>query len=844
MSLRRVLPLLWLALPSSVAAQETVRVTQLLAQLTLDEKLSMLQGQPEPASEQNLYQAGYLAGVPRLGIPPLRLADGPPGVATRKASTGMSCTMAVAATFSVEDAEQNGVVIGRDARVLGQHVVLEPFINLDRDTAWGRGFNTFGEDPLLTGLIGAAEIRGIQSQGVLAQAKHLLAFDGSYNVVVDEQTLHEVYLRPFEYAVQAGVASLMCSYNVLNGVPACGNANLLTQILRNELGFTGFVTSDWGANHAGPYLGAGLDMEMPGPRGAAGDVVPTFFDAPALRSGLARGWLREARVNQAVASILRQYERFGLLDRPAAQLPQRDGVRNAAVVLHTAQRAATLLKNEGDILPLSTRSLALIGAPALQTVATNGGGEKPGGIIARQLGALQVLRSRGVQSEFAIGADLAGVAVPSSALLDLKRNDGSRSDQLDFVKQRALPAGSAASWSGKLRVPETGSYWLNIQALGATAKLSVDGRVLHVVGKGITEQPRYGEVHPSDGNAPVPTPDGLANGRSWIALSAGDHEIEVVARPDLSGAPVQLRLAWVTPAQRRRDREAAVAAARRAKTTVVFAWAGQSDLSQPLPDEQDQLIHEVAQANANTVVVLNTSQPVAMPWLAEVRAVLQMWHPGDEGGWATVNALTGKINPGGHLPFSWPASIEQTLAHQRAHPERSSEGVGGRGSCTAFGPGTGLDCGQTTYSEGVHIGYRFFDLTQQTPLYPFGFGLSYTTFSYSDLRLQTLPDGSLSVSFQLRNTGKRRGDATPQVYLGAPDNVPPGVRFAARSLAAFTRVSLEPGASTAVQLQVPARLLQYWSSTYGWTQVTGTRLVVVGAHARDTALQTALTVTR
>jgi beta-glucosidase len=211
--------------------------------------------------------------------------------------------------------------------------LTEPFLNLDRDTSWGRAFNTFGEDPLLTGVIGAATIRGIQRQGVLAQAKHLLAFEGGYNVWVDEQTLHEVYLRPFEYAVQAGVASMMCAYNMLNGVPACGSAALLTQLLRNELGFTGFVTSDWAANHAGPYLNAGLDMEMPGPGGAAGDPVPTFFDAATLKQGLARGWLQEARLNEAVARILGQYARFGLLD----ERPNVTSTDTPTVILHTAE---------------------------------------------------------------------------------------------------------------------------------------------------------------------------------------------------------------------------------------------------------------------------------------------------------------------------------------------------------------------------------------------------------------------------------------------------------------------------------------------------------------------------
>src|SRR5690242_6959992 len=227
------------------------RVDRLLSRMTLDEKLTLLEGAAEDAAT-NQYEAGYLPGIPRLGIPSLRLADGPPGVATRQPSVGMTGTMGVAATFSHQDAQRNGAVIGRDARALGVDVVLEPFVNIDRDPTWSRAFNTFGEDPLLTGQTGAAEISGIQSQGTMAMVKHFIAYDGGNNVVIDEQTLHEIYLQPFTDAIDAGVASVMCSYNTVNVVAAtpaaggtpgpysCGNSATLTGILRGQLGFKGF----------------------------------------------------------------------------------------------------------------------------------------------------------------------------------------------------------------------------------------------------------------------------------------------------------------------------------------------------------------------------------------------------------------------------------------------------------------------------------------------------------------------------------------------------------------------------------------------------------------------------
>ncbi|HET7348979.1 MAG TPA: glycoside hydrolase family 3 N-terminal domain-containing protein, partial [Acidobacteriaceae bacterium] len=240
------------------------RVDRLLNDMSIEDKLDLIHGVHEnPAHYQG--QAGYLAGVPHMAIPGLRFADGPPGVLTRHPSQAETCTMGVAATFSAKDAEDNGVVIGREARSLGIDVSLQPFVNIDRDLEFHRGYNTFGEDPYLTSVMGAAEIKGIQEQHVMAQVKHYVGYDSNAsNIYIDDQTLHEIYVAPFDAAVQAGVASIMCSYNRINGAFACGNKDTLTTILRDQLGFKGFVTSDWGAVHAVDFINAGLDMEMPG----------------------------------------------------------------------------------------------------------------------------------------------------------------------------------------------------------------------------------------------------------------------------------------------------------------------------------------------------------------------------------------------------------------------------------------------------------------------------------------------------------------------------------------------------------------------------------------------------
>jgi beta-glucosidase len=253
---------------------------------------------------------------------------------------------------------------------------------------------------------------------------------------------------------------------------------------------------------------------------------------------------------------------------------------------------------------------------------------------------------------------------------------------------------------------------------------------------------------------------------------------------------------------------------------VVFAWSRNEPLL-ALPGNQNQLIADIAQANPNTIVVLNTGDPVAMPWLGKVKAVLQMWYTGDEGGWAAANLLTGRVSPAGRLPFTWPRRLQDTVAHDASHPERSSAGVDGK----------------TVYSEGLFVGYRWFDRQGIEPLFAFGYGLSYTQFQYQALLVSPAADGGLDVAFTLRNAGLRRGDEVPQVYLTAPERALAGAQFAQRSLVAFDRIALEAGQSRRMALHVPLRRLQYWSEQdHRWQRATGARSIQVGGSSRDIRL--------
>ncbi|HEX4649159.1 MAG TPA: glycoside hydrolase family 3 C-terminal domain-containing protein [Steroidobacteraceae bacterium] len=851
------------------------RVETLLRQMTQEEKLGLVHGAAEPAATSQ-GQAGYWSGVPRLGIPALRLTDGPPGILTREASTGMTATMGLAATFSRDDARANGMVIGEDARALGEDVVLEPYINIHRDQTWERAYNTFGEDPFLSGEIASAEIRGIQQQGVMAQAKHFIAYDGGDDVVVDEQTLHEIYAAPFAAVVEAGVASIMCSYNRVNGEYSCGNAATLQRLLRQELHFEGFVTSDWGAVHDTLYINRGLDLEMPGYR--LGDnflayldarssrspldsvaqlpVAPALDDAlpeepprteeqpppslppPAigLRAALDRGEVPGSTVDAAARRILGQLQRFGYLDHPPnhAIVPERT-LEHAPILQKTAEDAAVLLKNDHalPLKPEDLENLALIGPGAGQLMAIGASGEKALGSLDRQVSPLELLRKVG-HVHFAAADDMTSEAMPLRALSDRDSSASSRGATadsagagagrpaavLEHTVQRgtALPPGTEHRWSGEFSVVRGGDYDLNLQLLGAIGSLSIDGRRVAATDElGL----HGGVLQPSEDNV-LPTVDGLDNLRRRVHLSPGVHSVGIELHGDSSGRPVQVRLAWATPAQRRTRYQEAIETARRARTAVVFAWSrGRPDFA--LPGDQDALIRDVAAVNSNTVVVLNASEPLALPWLPRVKAVLLMWYPGDEGGPATVSLLLGRVSPGGRLPFTWPVKLEDNVANDPAHPERRSNRAGGL----------------TRYSEGLFVGYRWFDQQQRAPLFPFGFGLSYSRFDYSDLSARRTADGA-RVRFKLTNRGSVASDEVPQVYVSAPRSRPAGVQFAERALAGFERVRLGAGESRVMEVHVPARQLQYWSTTeHRWIDAPD-RTVYVGASSRDLRLRASL----
>jgi len=557
-----------------------------------------------------------------------------------------------------------------------------------------------------------------------------------------------------------------------------------------------------------------------------------------MLAAIQAGQVDPARITEAARRILLEEDRFGWLDaEPKHSITAVPFDEDIKIVEKTSEDAAVLLKNQDHALPITPqdlKSLAIIGPGAGQTVTIGLSMEKAVGIAGREPGPLAALKkaTENIPDRhilYAVADDMTGTPIPASLFFHagqagLAREDGKGHTEavdpaVDFTieSRHPLPTASSHTWRGRLEIPETGTYWIYTQLLGCSAQLKIDDMPAGN-SAGLFQHGDF--IQPGEDNV-LPTTDALDDVRRAVHLTKGSHSLVLTEQGDGSGRPVQIRLNWMPPAAREHDYQAALDAARQAKKVIVFAWArGRPDYD--LPGDQDRLIEAISKINPNTIVVLNNGQPIALPWLNQVKAVLEMWYPGDGGGVATANVLLGRKSPAGRLPFTWAERLDQYVSHDPAHPERSSDGVDGK----------------TTFSEGVLVGYRWFEAQKIAPLFPFGFGLSYTTFEYSGLKVEDARDGSLDVSFGLRNSGAAASDEVPQVYLDAPEKVQSHpAQFAVRALVAFDRVHLNAGETKVLTLHVPSRALEYWSTETGrWVRAEGPRKLHVGASSRDLRL--------
>jgi beta-glucosidase len=775
------------------------RVESLIAQLTLDEKVSLLHGATDPAS---LGQAGYVPGVERLGIPPLRLADGPAGVRVTRHATALPAPVLLASAFDPDLARRYGRVIGREGRALGQDVLLSPMVNLIRTPYAGRNFETFSEDPLLSADLVAAEIEGIQGEGLIATVKHYAMNNQekdrmSIDVRVDEQTLHETELRGFEAAVGVGTGAVMGAYNKVNGTYACENRTLLTDVLRERWGFEGWVMTDWYAAHStAKALTAGLDMEMP---------EGEYFGA-ALKKAVENRSVPEHHLDRSVRRILSVMDRFGLLDDTLPARPERDAEAGAAVALEVAKAGATLLRNERGTLPLTDGAIAVVGPTGALPFVSGGGSAHV--VPDRAASPLDVIRARAGEVTYALGEDLYGKEIPASALRPALATEGHR-----------VAAGERWTYDGTLTVPDADEWTFVIHYTGrppSRPKVLLDGQDLFPVQPGWAEWFAGGLVSAA--------PDGLLVRRRTVRLTEGAHTLKITAEGGDEGQLFRLRR--ITDETRAEDVAEAVRAAKAARQVVLFAYEdateGQDRTTIALPGHQARLIEAVAAANPRTTVVLNTSSSTSMPWLERTGAVLQMYYPGQEGAAATAAVLFGDSDPGGRLTQSFPVDDDH---HPVAGNPRRYPGVDGT----------------EEYTEGIHVGHRWYDAEGVRPLFPFGHGLSYTSFGYEDPVAHRTRRG-VSVSFGVRNTGRREGIAVPQVYVGRS----PDLRLdqAVRVLGGYRRLALRPGERRRVTVHIAERTLSSWDTErHAWVLGTGRRSVWIGASSTDLRIRTTVEVT-
>lgn len=821
------------------------RAELLVAQMTLDEKIAMVHGTGFPFPFGSTGYAGVVPANTRLGIPALYLADSPVGVGN--GSTGVTQwadTSALASTWDTRLADAYGTSYGAEQAGKGHNIALMPTINILRLPLWGRAPETFSEDPYLTGQQAAAEIRGVQSQHVIATAKHFVANNqeilrSHINVVAAQRTLAEIYQPAFRMAVQqAGVGAVMCSYNRINGTYACENAEELTETLRAAWRFDGLVMSDWGALHSTVKAArSGLDLEMPG---VSNETNPTPIDQlfggsyfnSKLRAAVLNGSVSMATLDAMVTHIMTAMFRIGLFEHT---LPDPASVKDtvvstpAHVALSTriAAEGTVLLKNARSLLPLSpsVRSIAVIGDAADEHPQTAAGGSAAvlpsqpvvtplAGITARAGAGVTVTHARGTlgvealppvpASAFGSGLavtyygsdDLSGTAIATGTV-----------PNLDITGTPAPVAGRnvwSARYTGTITAPATGDYRFSLSA-GTYAHVWIDGKAV------VSFTPMR-----------EPTQNGL------IALTAGAHAIRVevtsfqatLVTVDQFAVTPGLHLGWQPQENLMVAQAADVARAADVAVVVVSVPAseGWDRSTLALPADQDKLIAAVAAANPRTAVVLNSSSAVTMPWLSSVGAVVEAWYPGQTAGTALARVLFGDVNPSGKLPVTFPASDAQRPALP-----------------TVEYPGDGDD---VYYAEGLLVGYRWYDAMGQRPLFPFGYGLSYTSFRISKLSVRRA-HGRIVATVTVANTGSRAGAEVVQLYVASPASAkePP------RQLKAYAKVSLAPGKSRRVTLTLDVASLASWDNPgTGWTVHHGSYRVYVGDSSRNLSTHADVTI--
>jgi beta-glucosidase len=814
-------------------ASAATRAHELVRAMSTDQKLQLISGRPLPAGSSGF--VGYIPGIPSLGVPTLYLADGPVGVANGATGvTALPSGVSQAATFDRHLVEQIGRVEGAEQRAKGHDIALGPDLDVLRIPYAGRAFESFGEDPYLSSAIGKANIRGVQSQGVIAVAKHFVANTQetarhSLNAVIPPRAEAEIYEPPFKAAVSAGVGAVMCSYNRINGSYSCEDATSLGQTLQQAWRFRGFVVSDWGATHSTAFAAyAGLDMQMPG-----GTPDSTYFGT-AMRRAVDNGTVPMSTVNEMAGRILWAMFSVGLFDgdRPDPAQVTSSTVSTAAhraAATRAAEAGAVLLKNDGRLLPLSptsVRSIAVIGDAAAAHPIYGGGGSSSviptdpvtplAGITGRAATAgITVSTAQGYSNYRALDQ-----VPPDQFTPSIGAGNGWTATYYPTTHFSGTPLGVENVTSLDVQRPPPAVAHAKTWSVSYTATMSspVD----------ITDEFALVAAHRAklliNGETIVPfDPRSGSPATGLVGLKGGlpaAMELDVVGGESTTAPVIDLTWARGEAGQW----AAAAAAAKAADVAVVFASnysaEGRDLTSLGIPADQDQLIEAVARANPRTVVVLNTSSAVLMPWIDNVPAVLEMWYPGQQYGDAVADLLFGDVSPSGHTPVTFPRSNEQGVAGPATvlRPARNYPGY----------------AGTVDYAEGVHVGYRYFDALHERPLFPFGYGLTYTSFRYGPAHIasQSGRGGRVRIRLPVTNTGRRPGPTGVQLYITDPraSHEPP------YQLKRFERVTLSPGARRNVTFTIDRRAMSYYrAASKHWTVTAGWYTATIGGNERDHA---------
>ncbi len=791
------------------------RVDALLKKLTMEEKVDLIGGVDD----------FYIRAEEKIGLPRLKMADGPVGVRNYGPATVFG-GIGLAATWDPELASRVGQTIGQDARARGVHFMLGPGVNIYRAPVNGRNFEYFGEDPFLSARTAVAYIEGMQSQHVSATIKHFMGNNSEFDrhnsdSIIDERTMREIYLPVFEAAVrEAHVGAIMDSYNLTNGIHMTQNGYLNTDVVKKEWGFQGIMMSDWDATYDGvAAANGGLDLEMP-----SGKFMKRETLLPAIKAGK----VTEATIDEKVRRILRTAIQFGWLDHDQTDVSiPLWNAEGDKTVLEAARSGMVLLKNDGNVLPLqkgSIKTIAVIG-PDAHPAQPGGGGSaeaKPFAPVSyldglvRYLGSdAKVYYSPGIPSLDEISKQMEFTTEAKGGKKGLKVeffNNADLSGSPFVVRYSKTvhyePARGAEGSDGKVSVRWTGfftpsnpgPYLAFVQGPGENGgyRLYIDKKLV------------------------------IDNWKQWYAfvgdatvnLAAGPHQIEFDYYANGGWGKTTANLGIVRP----ETLVTAEAKSLAAKADAVIVAPGfdadtegeSGDREFRLPPGQDELINQIAAVNKKTIVVMTSGGGVDMaPWIDHVPALLEAWYPGQQGGTAVAQLLFGDFDPSGRLPISIERRWEDNAAHDSYYPKSGSKKV--------------------EYTEGIFVGYRHFDKSKVKPLFPFGYGLSYTSFSYKNLTVsQPSPNQQITVTFDVTNTGARSGADVAEVYVG--DQHAPVPR-PVKELKGFSKVMLNAGETKNVSIKLDKRAFSYYDiKGHTWTVAPGDFDIFVARSAADIQL--------